>query len=100
MKTEAKIAIAAVVVIVVVAIIYFIMKPKSGTWTETKGGDISGAQFDIESRASGTLDEDKAYALKLGAKSFLRSGNSTYFKNVNTPVVTTPGESYTLYILK
>lgn len=85
-------------VLIVVYIIYKYTRP-SVTWKVIKGGDIINPGADIEvDHSSMSLEAAKKHAIEIGAKSFLQNDIHTYFKNVNSPVVTDPNGNYYLYV--
>jgi hypothetical protein len=91
-----KIGLGIGLLLLIIGALYFVFK-SSTSWKEYQNGDITGT--DIESQPSGTVDADKAYAIKIGAKSFVRNSGRTYFKSGTGPVITGTTGNYMLYIL-
>lgn len=100
MSKGLKIGLGIGLVLLLIVILYFIFRTptSSVTWKAIVGGDISGTQYDIERGNFTTLDDAKARAVELNAASFLVNGNSVFYKNAKSPVSTTAGQTYTLYV--
>ncbi len=99
MSKKVKIIAVVIVVLIVIYVAYLYMKPSPASqFTSTNGADIMG--FDIEENVvSGTVDEDAAKAIAMGAVSFMRRGGRTWFKSAKGPV-TTNNTGGVLYIKK